>query len=69
MKTLILVTCILLAACGESEEARQAEDRETVFEPLTQQVDKAKAVEETVEQHKRDLDEALQEAEDRDEPL
>ena len=67
MKTLIVVTCILLAACGESEEAKQAEGRATVFDPLTQQLDEAKAVEETVEQQKRDLDEALEEAEDRGE--
>jgi hypothetical protein len=67
MKRLIMVACILLAACGESEDAKQAEDRETVFDPLTQQVDKAKAVEDTVEQHKRDLDEALEKTEGRDE--
>jgi hypothetical protein len=67
MKRLIMVACILLAACGESEDAKQAEDRETVFDPLTQQVDKAKAVEGTVEQHKRDLDEALEKTEGRDE--
>lgn len=67
MKALIMATCTLLAACGESEEAKQAEDRETVFDPLTQQLDRAKAVEETVEQHKRDLDEALEKTEGRDE--
>jgi hypothetical protein len=66
MKIRVVIMWVLLAACGESEEARQAGDRETVFDPLTQQVDKAKAVEETVEQHKRDLDEALEKA---DEPL
>lgn len=67
MKMLIILSCILLAACGEHEEAKQARDRETVFDPLTQQVDKAKTVEETVQQHKRDLDEALEKTEGRDE--
>jgi hypothetical protein len=67
MKALIMVACILLGACGDSEEAKQAGDRETVFDPLTQQVDKAKAVEQTVEQHKRELDEALEKTEGRDE--
>ena len=67
MKMLIIMSCILLAACGEREEAKQARDRETVFDPLTQQVDKAKTVEETVQQYKRDLDEALEKTEGRDE--
>ena len=67
MKVLIMLACVFFAACGEPGETERARDRETAFDPLTQQVDKAKAVEDTVQQHKRDLDEALEKTEGRDE--
>jgi hypothetical protein len=66
MKIPVILTCVLLVTCGESEDAKRAQERETVFDPLMQQVDKAKAVEEIVEQHKRDLDEALGKTDGRD---
>lgn len=58
--TLYLSLFMVLAACSESGKEERAEEGDTAFDPLAQQVEKAKAVEETVEQHKRDLDEALE---------
>lgn len=70
MKTIIIVTALLLAACGGgSGDAAAPDDRETVFDPLTDQLDKAESVQDTTRQHKDDLDAALQTAEDDDEPL
>lgn len=58
------VLCLLLAACGgESRDETDAKE-EKVFDPLIQSVDKAKAVEDTVLQHKEDMDDALQKMEE-----
>ena len=66
MKLLIIVTCLALAACGQQADEREPESAasDSPFEPLTDQLEQAEAVQETVEQHKRELDAALEKAED-----
>jgi hypothetical protein len=57
----------LMAGCpGEVEPQAEAdvEDSESVFDPLTDQVDKAKDVEAQVMQRKDDVDEALKDDEE-----
>ena len=62
MRILTLAFLLVLAACGGSNSAGE-EDKETVFDPLVQDLDKAKQVEDQVLEQKRQLDEALKEAE------
>jgi hypothetical protein len=65
-----LVFTLALAACGGGEpaetepaadEAAQAD--ESFAEPLVDSLEKAKAVDQQVQQHKQDIDRALAEAE------
>lgn len=73
MKVFIFATLLLLASCGsdtntnvdtDTDPAQATEeDRDTVFDPLTSQLDKARAVEDTTQQHKDDVDAALRKAE------
>jgi hypothetical protein len=68
MKTIALTLLALaLAACGggDREPAAAAADEEGVFDPMTDAVDKAKAVEGQVMEQKQAVDEALQRAEGR----
>ena len=51
---------LALGACGG---ASQEEDKETVFDPLVDNIDKAKEVEEQVMQQKEKLDAAMKAAE------
>ncbi|MDH4049657.1 MAG: hypothetical protein OEW68_17845 [Gammaproteobacteria bacterium] len=65
MKALIaLLICIGLTSCGGESSSEKNEEKETVFDPLIQSVDKAKAVEDTVLQQKKDMDEAMKRMED-----
>jgi hypothetical protein len=66
MRTVItILACLLLTSCGgASEDSGRDAEEEKVFDPLIQSVDKAKAVEDTVEQHKKDMDEAVQRIEE-----
>jgi hypothetical protein len=68
MKMLALVLCcLMLAGCGGASDTTEAKkDEEKVFDPLIQSVDKANAVEDTVLQQKKDLDEAMRRMEDGD---
>ena len=74
MKILALMMCLMLSGCGNepADDAASQEDKETVFDPLIESVDKAKGVEDTVMQQKKDMDEAMQRmeegAEDPDDP-
>jgi hypothetical protein len=55
----------LLAACGESVDAgrERVEDRETVFDPLTETLDRAAGVEDTVRQQAEETRRRIEEAE------
>ena len=67
MKILTLIMfCLMLSACGNepADEAASKEDEETVFDPLIESVEKAKGVEDTVMQQKKDMDEAMQRMEE-----
>jgi hypothetical protein len=67
MKILTLIVfCLMLSACGNetADETATKEDEETVFDPLIESVEKAKGVEDTVMQQKKDMDEAMQRMEE-----
>ncbi len=62
MKIHMIIACLALTACGEQtprEEPAVTEERDSVFDPMTDQVDKAKAVEDAAHKHKQDIDDAL----------
>jgi ABC-type glycerol-3-phosphate transport system substrate-binding protein len=80
-KLLLIGACLALAACGGADdEAAKTdepyadepyaddtyEDRETVFDPMTDTIDRAKEVEEMGKDRKKAMDEALEGAEGRD---
>jgi hypothetical protein len=51
----------LMTGCnGDVEPQAEAEERESVFDPMTDQIEKAKRVEAQTMQHKDDIDEALE---------
>ncbi len=62
----LFMFCLTLSACGNepADDATTIEDEETVFDPLIESVDKAKGVEDTVMQQKKDMDEAMKRMED-----
>jgi Skp family chaperone for outer membrane proteins len=62
----LIVFCLMLSACGNesADDAASKEDKETVFDPLIESVEKAKGVEDTVMQQKKDMDEAMQRMEE-----
>ena len=71
MKFISIFLLLVTVACGSSEntateatEAEETQDTETVFDPLLETIDKAKAVEDIVMQQKQQMDEALKEMED-----
>jgi hypothetical protein len=67
MKFLAIIVCLtltILTACGSSDEgSAEAEDKETIFDPMVETIDKAAEVEGLVMQQKADMDEALRRAE------
>jgi hypothetical protein len=66
-KWLLTGACVaLLAGCGESEDMPAAPEeppRETVFDPLTQTLDRAEGVQDTVEEQSEELRRRVEEAE------
>ncbi len=62
----LIMLCLMLSACGNepADDAASKEDKETVFDPLIESVDKAKGVEDTVMQQKEDMDEAMKRMEE-----
>jgi ABC-type glycerol-3-phosphate transport system substrate-binding protein len=71
-KILLIGACVALAACGGAEQeaadgGEAYEDRETVFDPMTDTIDRAKEVEEMGTDRKKAMDEALEDAEGRSE--
>jgi len=70
MKCYSIFLLLLLVGCGSSEDtetdttdATETQDVETVFDPLIESIDKAKAVEDIVMQQKQQMDEALKKME------
>lgn len=61
-----IMFCLMLTACGNepADDAASNEDQETVFDPLIESVEKAKVVEDTVMQQKKDMDEAMKRMEE-----
>jgi hypothetical protein len=67
MRILILAVCLSLVGCGGGANSDQndkpEEDKDTVFDPLVENIDKAKAVEDQLMQSKDRTDQAIAEAE------
>ena len=65
MRLMLVTLAIVLAGCGaDSDSNAEWEDRETVFDPMVSNIDKAKDVEGQVLEHKRQMDEALSKMEE-----
>ena len=67
MRVLAVFTCLLLAACGETEtnDSAPVAERPTVFDPLTDTLDRAKSVEDTLRDSAAERRRQLEEAEGR----
>ena len=67
MRILMLALCLTIMACGSGSDAANEgateEEKETVFDPLVSNIDKAKAVEQQVLNQKDQLDKAIRESE------
>ena len=64
MKLVAIILCLGLAACSSPDEGSvEAEDIETVFDPMVETIDKADEVEGLLMQQKADMDETLRRAE------
>jgi hypothetical protein len=67
MKFVAIIMCLtltILTACSSpDEESAEAEDKESVFDPMVETIDKAAEVEDLLMQQKADMDEALRRAE------
>ncbi len=59
----LLLASLLLMSCGGADNAED-EDRETVFDPMVETIDRAKEVEDTVLKHKEEMDKRLREMEE-----
>jgi hypothetical protein len=64
---LLTCVCLWLCACGgpDREPEETHEERVDVLDPMTDTMDRAKAVEELGRERKKAMDEALEEAEGR----
>jgi len=60
--SVLIVLGLWLVACGAGESGDD-KDRETVFDPLVQNIDKAKEVEDKVMQQKAQIVQAVKDAE------
>ena len=60
MRIALLLTGVFLVACGGGEKEA---DREGVFDPMVESIDKAKEVEDAVMKHKEEIDKRLKEME------
>jgi TolA-binding protein len=77
MKAMITVALLaalaLVGGCGGSDEpqssaAKQEQERESAFDPLVETMDRAKAVQQTVDQQAEELRRRVEEAEDGEPP-
>lgn len=62
MKIYMIIACLALTACGERtprDEPAVSGEQGSVFDPMTDQIDKAKAVEDVALRHKQDIDDAV----------
>ena len=69
MKYAFLLASLMLFGCGvegtvETAETADEKDRESVFDPYVNALDKANNVEDQVLQHKEDMDKRLREMEE-----
>lgn len=61
----LLATMLATTACNgdvEPQATSEPQDEQSVFDPMTDQIEKAKQVEEAALQRKADLDEAIEES-------
>lgn len=60
----LVAVALALAACGGDADRPviQVEDEKSVFDPMTQQLEKAQLVEDRVMEHKDAIDKALEDA-------
>lgn len=66
MKPLCYVSLVLmttLIGCGGAADPETSEDRETVFDPLTETIDRAESVQDTVDAQAEALRRQIEEAE------
>jgi hypothetical protein len=67
MKIVAIITCLtltMLTACSSPDEgSAEVEDKETIFDPMVETIDKAAEVEGILMQQKADMDEAVRRAE------
>lgn len=60
--SVLIMLGLSLVACGGGDSGND-KDQETVFDPLVQNIDKAKEVEDKVMQQKAQIDQAVKDAE------
>lgn len=61
----VIAVAFLMTGCNgevEPQAGADSEERESVFDPMTDQIEKAKKVEAQPMQHKDDIDKALEDA-------
>jgi hypothetical protein len=61
----VMAAALLTTGCGEGADpqpATEASEKESIFDPMTEQIEKAKKVDAQALQHKDDIDEALEDA-------
>jgi PBP1b-binding outer membrane lipoprotein LpoB len=62
---LVMAVAFLITGCNgevEPQAEAEAEERESIFDPMTDQIEKARKVEAQAMQHKDDIDKALEDA-------
>lgn len=62
MKIIALVVFLALAGCGGGKDS-EGNQKESVFDPMVDNIDKAKEVEDTVMEQKAAMDQAIKDAE------
>ncbi len=64
MRILMLALCLTIMGCGGgSDSAKEEADKESVFDPLVGNIDKAMEVEKQIMEQKDQLDQAIKDAE------
>ena len=67
IKTTMALACVaVLCGCGDTPGPEEGEpERESVFDPLTKTLDRAEAVEDTIQERSEELRRRVEEAEGR----